>query len=181
MKRCLGPIEGPRTRLRLLEEADLPMTLAWRNQDEVRRWFLHSDVITPAEHRAWYQRYTERDDDFVFVIEETVDLRKPVGQVALYRIDWRWHRAEYGRLLIGEPEARRRGLAGEATRLILDYAFGSLELAEIELVVYGDNRPALAIYRACGFREVADRDGRLRMIKTLEGLVGDAASPRLPR
>ena len=45
------PIETERLRLRLLEERDLPLTLAWRNQDQVRRWFLHDQPIAPTSTR----------------------------------------------------------------------------------------------------------------------------------
>ena len=146
--------------LRLLEEADLPRALAWRNQDHIRRWFLHSDVITPEQHRQWFEAHRDRDDDFVFVIEETQDLHKPVGQVSLYRIDWAGHRAEYGRLLIGEPDAVGRGLAHEATDLLIQYATTTLAIREIELEVFADNAAAIAIYSACGF-SVQERRGPL--------------------
>src|SRR6187549_2663337 len=96
-KRTITPLENGRVRLRLLEESDLPATLAWRNQDHIRKWFFHSDVIAPDQHRAWWDRYLQKDDDFVFVIEETESLKRPVGQVALYNIDWENGTAEYGR------------------------------------------------------------------------------------
>lgn len=169
-KRQIGPLIGRKTRLRLLEERDLPMTLAWRNQDHIRKWFLHSDVITPEQHWNWFRSYAQRDDDFVFVIEETVDLRKPVGQISLYNIDWNRKLAEYGRVLIGEPDAAGRGLAKEATEVLLGYAFGPLGLQEVHLKVYSNNAPAVAIYRSCGFRDVAEENHLIRMIKTLPPL-----------
>ena len=164
-KRQVGPIEGGEVRLRLLEEADLPMTLAWRNEDHIRKWFLHSDIITEEQHRSWFDRYSRRDDDFVFIIEETEDLWKPVGQISLYNIDWGQRTAEYGRLMIGERDAVGKRLAKKATKLLLDYAFGSLGLEKIELEVLSGNAPALAIYRSCGFFEVSERDGLKKMIK----------------
>lgn len=150
-KRALGPIEAGRIRLRLLEEADLPLTLAWRNQDHIRRWFLHSDVISPEQHRAWWLQYRERDDDFVFVIEETQSLRRPVGQVSLYRIDWPSRSGEFGRLMIGDPEATGQGLAKEATARLLAEAATAWAVDRIRLEVRPDNLPAIAIYRQCGF------------------------------
>ena len=165
-KRLIPPLRGERVSLRLLEEADLPRTLAWRNQDHIRRWFVHSDVITAEEHRRWFAGYRERDDDFVFVIEETLDLRRPVGQVSLYRIDWSRHRAEYGRLMIGAPEAAGRGLGHDATDVLIRYATTTLGMREIVLDVFADNAPALAIYAACGFR-VQERCGALlHMVRT---------------
>jgi RimJ/RimL family protein N-acetyltransferase len=165
-KRLIPPLRGERVSLRLLEEADLPRTLAWRNQDHIRRWFVHSDVITAEEHRRWFTGYRERDDDFVFVIEETLDLRRPVGQVSLYQIDWSRHRAEYGRLMIGAPEAAGRGLGRDATDVLIRYATTALGIREIVLDVFADNAPALAIYAACGFR-VRERCGALlHMVRT---------------
>jgi RimJ/RimL family protein N-acetyltransferase len=164
-KRLIPPLAGERVVLRLLEEADLPRTLGWRNQDHIRRWFVHSDVITPEQHRRWFDGYRERDDDFVFVIEETRDLRKPVGQVSLYRIDWARHRAEYGRLMIGEADAVGRGLAHEGTAVLLQYATTTLALREIELEVFAENAAAIAIYSACGFRMQEQRGPLLHMVR----------------
>ena len=167
-KRPIPPLVGPRVRLRLLEEADLPRTLAWRNQEHIRRWFVHADLITPERHRSWFETYHTRDDDFVFIIEETQTLRKPVGQVSLYRIDWERRRAEYGRLLIGEADATGRGLARQATEILLQYASTALGLLEIELEVFADNVAAIAIYTACGFRRREQRGPLLHMVRTNE-------------
>jgi len=164
-KRTIPPLVGDRVCLRLLEEVDLPRTLAWRNQAHIRRWFVHSDMIAPEQHRRWYDGYRERDDDFVFVIEETQTLRKPVGQVSLYRIDWARRRAEYGRLMIGEADAAGRGLAHEATDVLLRYASTAWGMREIELEVFADNAAAIAIYTACGFRERERRGALLQMVR----------------
>jgi RimJ/RimL family protein N-acetyltransferase len=143
-----------RVRLRLLEEADLPMTLAWRNQDHIRKWFLHSDVISPQHHHDWWQRYQARDDDFVFVIEETETLRRPVGQIALYNIDPATRRAEFGRLMIADADARGLGLARLATARLVREAFSSAwQLDELYLEVLAGNEAALHLYRVAGFKE----------------------------
>jgi diamine N-acetyltransferase len=162
-KRALGPYESEKVRLRLLEETDLPRTLAWRNQDHIRKWFFNSDVIDEDRHRAWFAKYSERDDDFVFVIESRADAGMPVGQVSLYHIDWEGRTAEYGRLMIGEPSARGRGLAHAATDRLLEAAFVEIELREVYLEVVATNEPAIAIYRACGFVAESPSGGTIRM------------------
>jgi RimJ/RimL family protein N-acetyltransferase len=167
-KRTVGPLCGERVTLRLLEPGDLGLTREWRNQDHIRRWFFHPDVVSSEQHEAWFARYRERDDDFVFVIEETRDLRRPVGQVSLYGVDWERGRAEYGRLMVGDPDAAGRGLAREATQVLLDWALGPLGLREVYLEVMADNLPAIAVYRACGFSETGGEDGVVRMARTRE-------------
>jgi diamine N-acetyltransferase len=165
-KRSLPPLQNQRIRLRLLEESDLPTTLGWRNQDHIRRWFFHSDVITLEQHRIWFERYLRQDDDYVFIVQEIDNVLRPVGQAALYHIDWLAQRAEFGRLMIGEPDARGKGLARAATELLVGMALGDLGLQEVHLEVFADNVPALAIYTACGFQITDKHDNMLHMSKT---------------
>lgn len=164
-KRHIALIESGRVRLRLLEEADLPMTLAWRNQDHIRRWFFTSHLIAPDEHRAWFAKYQDRDDDFVFVIEETETLMRPVGQLALSGIDWTQGCAEFGRLMIGDPAAKGMGLATAATTLLVEEALTAWGLQHVYLEVLQTNMPALAIYRSCGFYETGRRGDIIAMSK----------------
>jgi len=162
-KPYIEPLSSGRIRLRLLEESDLPMTLAWRNQDHIRHWFLNSDVITPGQHQSWFRAYADKDDDFVFVIEEIELLRRPIGQLALYRIDRTAGRAEFGRLMIGDAEAAGKGLAREATARLVEEALGPWRLSEVYLEVRAENHRAIAIYNACGFHTVDDLNGKITM------------------
>ena len=164
-KPAIPSLTGERLRLRLLEEADLPRTLAWRNQPHIRRWFVHGDVITIDEHRRWFESYREREDDLVFVIEEIGPPCRPVGQVSLYRIDWGRRRAELGRLMIGEADATRRGLAREAMELLIGHATTTWGIRDIELEVFADNAAAIALYTAQGFRVGEQRGPMLRMVR----------------
>jgi RimJ/RimL family protein N-acetyltransferase len=162
-KRDVEPIVNGRVRLRLLRESDLETTRAWRNQDHIRRWFFTSDVISEAQHLAWFEGYRLRDDDFVFVIEETDTIRGPVGQAALYHVDWKGKRAEFGRLMIGEPAANRLGLGRLATAALTRFALTAWELDEVYLDVLETNTRAIAIYERCGFVVSARAHGSLRM------------------
>ena len=139
------------------------MTRAWRNQPHVREWFLNSDPISPDQHQAWFERYRDRDDDFVFVIEDSQSLQRPVGQIALYNIDWAARRAEFGRLMIGDDAARGKGVATRATRAILDFAFQRWDLDEVWLEMLPGNTRAARVYEMCGFEPVSGRDGLITM------------------
>ncbi len=161
-KRQLAPLQTARIRLRLLEEHDLPRTLAWRNQDHVRRWFFASEPLTPPQHSAWFASYRERDDDFTFIIEER-DSRRPIGQVAIYHVDWGGRTADFGRLMIGEPDAAGRGLALEAAAAAVNLAIGPLGLREIYLEVLPGNVRAIGLYEACGFEVTGRSDKAVRM------------------
>ena len=151
-KRIIDPLVNGRVRLRLLEETDLPITLDWRNRDDNRRWFFWTDVIAPEQHRRWFEQYRERDDDFVFVIEETEVLKRPVGQVSLYHIEWTTGRAEFGRLLMGDPEAKGLGLAKLATSRLVDEALERWGLRDIRVECRTANTRAIAVCAGCGFQ-----------------------------
>ncbi|MHB0989221.1 MAG: GNAT family N-acetyltransferase [Bellilinea sp.] len=136
----IPPISSNRICLRLLEEKDPPLTLAWRNQDSIRKWFFHSDLLSKSQHLAWYQQYLQRDDDYIFIIEMLEQKKRvPVGQIALYHIDWQNRSAEYGRLMIGEPAAQGKGIAREATKMVLEIGYKTLGLDLIYLEVLESN------------------------------------------
>jgi len=158
-KRRIPPWQSGRVRLRLLEAQDLPRTLAWRNQDHIRCWFFFRERLTLDQHNGWFARYQRRDDDFVFIIEETGGEQRPVGQASLYNIDWDRGTAEYGRLMIGAADAVGRGLAREATNAIVALAFEQLGLREIHVEVVPANIRSIKLCEACGF-EITDRTDR---------------------
>ena len=50
------------------------------------------------------------------------------------------------------PTRRRRGLAGEAVRAMLDFCFGELGLHRAEALIDPDNAPSRALAEKLGFR-----------------------------
>lgn len=162
-KQYIPPIENETVVLRMLEESDLPLTLSWRNQEHIRQWFLTTDVIPLEKHLAWFQRYQSLDNDFVFVILSKELNLKPVGQISLYAIDWNSLIGEYGRLMIGDPQARGKGLAKSASLVLLEIGFNILGLRQIVLEVKQDNFPAISIYQSIGFLKTGLENGLVKM------------------
>lgn len=151
----LPPLREDDAELRMLTADDLPTTLAWRNHDDSRAWFHSTARISPEDHRAWFERYLGKDDDYVFVLD--ID-GTAVAQVSLY--DVADGAAEFGRLLV-DPEARGRGHSHRATGLCLRVADEVLGLHSVYLEVKRDNARAIRAYEAAGFRAdgvAADQD-----------------------
>jgi RimJ/RimL family protein N-acetyltransferase len=150
------PLRAPRVALRLLAREDLAMTLAWRNRDDVRRWFLHSDVLTLAQHESWFETHQAGDDALMFIVEELAT-RAPVGQVSIYNIDREVGEAEVGRFIAAQ-NASGKGFIREAIVALLEFAFGELNLSRVFLEVYADNERAIRLYESVGFVRIdADR------------------------
>jgi len=163
-KRTILPVENERVILRLLEMDDLPLTLSWRNQDNIRKWFIHTDIIQEEKHYSWFERYRELDNDFVFMILAKDLENQPVGQISLYNINWEAGSAEYGRLMIGNSIAQGKGYAKQATVLLLDFALNTLGLGEVFLEVKSDNISAMAVYKSAGFVVTESFNGLTKMI-----------------
>jgi RimJ/RimL family protein N-acetyltransferase len=158
IKASLTPLAGVGFNLRLLRVEDLVTTLTWRNREDIRHHFIKSDIISWEQHLAWWDDYRAKNDDFVLIIEETEKLNRPVGQVSLYNIDLENDEAEYGRLMIGDNEARGKGLARRATELLIAWAFNRLKIKRIYLEVFKKNTTAINLYRRCGFVAYGDRE-----------------------
>jgi RimJ/RimL family protein N-acetyltransferase len=163
IKASLTPIAGVGFNLRLICAEDLTIIRSWRTREDIRHHFIKSDIISWERHLAWWEDYRTKNDDFVFIIEETEKFNRPVGQVSLYNIDLENDEAEHGRLMIGDNEARGKGLARRATELLMTWAFNSLRIKRIYLEVFKDNTIAINLYRRCGFSSCGD-DGRLHLM-----------------
>lgn len=157
-KRAFEPLTGDGVRLRLLQANDLPATLAWRNRDDIRRQFIHSDIIAWDQHVSWFEGYKSKNNDFVFIIEETGPVIKPVGQIALYHIDLEKGEAELGRLMIGDNTVRGKGYAKRATKLVLSWAFFTVGLQRVYLEVFKTNTTATNLYEGNGFVICGERE-----------------------
>jgi diamine N-acetyltransferase len=162
-KRCIPPNEKDGVRLRLLEQTDLEMTLSLRNEN--RSWFSNSNFLSMATHHSWFKQYIGRDDDFIFIVELLSEGIEPVGQISLYRIDWEQQEAEFGRLVIDE-RFRQKGIAQEATGLLLEYARNMLGIKRIYLEVLKSNFPAISLYSKFGFVQTAVQGDKIQMTLT---------------
>ncbi|MCW5770624.1 MAG: GNAT family N-acetyltransferase [Rhodospirillaceae bacterium] len=136
-----------------LRPDEIEMLRLWRNRDDVRLWFNDSSLVSAEQQAQWYIKYRKKPDDIVFVTRRATDLA-PIGAVSLYRIDRSAGRAEFGRLMIGVPAARRGGYGFRSTVRLCAAAFASLELAEIVLEVKQENDGARRIYDRIGFRSI---------------------------
>lgn len=164
MKPPLQKFGSGRLTLRPITEADLDRTLSWRNREDVRIWFKTFDRIDPGQHRLWFAQYSERDDDFVFLVEFD---GAPVGQASVYGIDRADRTGEVGRF-IAAPEARGRGLMDLACAELLRFCSDTLQLTSVYLDVKENNARAIGLYRRQGFEEEGRRDGIVRMRRSLK-------------
>jgi RimJ/RimL family protein N-acetyltransferase len=83
-----------------------------------------------------YDQHSRAENDVPFTIYERNTLR-PIGNTGFHGVDYRTRTATFG--IIGEPECRGKGYGTETTRLMLDYAFTTLGLHNVMLIVFEFN------------------------------------------
>jgi RimJ/RimL family protein N-acetyltransferase len=162
---------GEKVYLRGLERGDAAIFLPWVNDFEIiRNLVMHRPMSLEAEE-AFIARVNEDKNVVVFaIVLKTND--RVIGNTALHAIHPRNQQAGFG-IMIGDKQEWNKGHGTEATRLILRYAFDTLNLHRIWLHVYEDNQRAIRSYEKVGFRlegklrEHVYRDGRFWDVLTM--------------
>ena len=145
-----------------------------QNVAAFRRWYADPEIARLARYQQSPMRPDEIERFFaarvvgpdalaMAVHERTTD--RLIGTCAFSQLDGDNGSALY-HITIGESDAWGRGFGTEATRLMVDHAFGALGLHRIALFVFEFNERAIRAYRRVGFvvegrsRESVWRDGR---------------------
>jgi len=107
--------------------------------------YINRGAQTPAEQRAWIERYFTQPGDYYFVIERNDD-RSPQATAALYDVDAGGTRAEWGRFVVapGAPAAVETAL------LVYRCAFERLALDAVYCRTLADNVQVVAFHDSCG-------------------------------
>ncbi|MBU2109630.1 GNAT family N-acetyltransferase [Patescibacteria group bacterium] len=147
--------KGKKVFLRPVFKKDVPNFLVWFNDPEVTQWLSLTFPINEKEEEEWVENLQKRKpNDFVLMIE-TKD-RKALGTIGLHKIFWQHRIAEIG-IAIGEKKYWSKGYGTEATMLLLDYAFNTLDLRKVGLSVLDNNGRAYKCYSKCGFKVIGRR------------------------
>jgi RimJ/RimL family protein N-acetyltransferase len=158
-------LEGSRVVLRRHVPEDLAAFRRWYSDPEIARLARYQEApMRPEEIERFFAARVVGDGALAMAIHERSTDRL-VGTCAFSQLDGDNGSALY-HITIGEKVAWGRGYGTEATRLMLDHAFGALGLHRIALFVFEFNERAIRTYQRCGFviegraRESIFRDGR---------------------
>lgn len=129
----------------------------------VRRGTLSVGYRSPEQLAAWYERRLKGGVNVCALIDGRV-----VGHAGLeVHRSSRAHSAHLG--LFVHDAYHRRGVGAALLRGLIDCADASLGLRRIDLTVFFDNAPAIALYRKFGFVE----EGRSRGFAMRDGVLAD--------
>ena len=142
-------MQGERVILRPMEKSDADDVVRMRQDPAVLEQLFSNQAPTRKSHLRWFQQIQADGTRQEFMIIEGATGRC-IGTIGLNHIVPEHHRAEFG-IMIGDAETYGKGLAFEASQLLLDYAFNKLGLHRVCLHMFSDNKPARYLYRKLGF------------------------------
>lgn len=138
-------------KLRALRECDAKGMLEWMNDPQIRQWFRFKtdytrkeDVLDfiskakamPIDGGSMHYAVTNEDDEYL-------------GTISLKNINLSDRNAEYAISL--RAKAQGKGIAMQATGLLLKKAFEEIGLERVYLNVLADNIRAVRFYEKTGF------------------------------
>lgn len=156
--RPAGVLRGDRVTLRQVTAADAPALFAVFGDPEVTRFWSSPPLVDLAAAAALVDEihdYFETGHLFQWGVT-LADGDELIGTATLAEIDRANRRAEIG--FAFRRDAWGRGLAGDAVRVLIDFAFGPFGLHRLEADVDPDNAAALRLLERQGFT----REGHLR-------------------
>jgi RimJ/RimL family protein N-acetyltransferase len=167
----IAEIQTARLGIRLVQRADLAALFEVNSDDEVTRYLPYATWKDPADAGAWYDRAVARHESgdgrqFVIALRETGQV---IGACLLFRYDRNSARAETGYVL-GRPYWGA-GLALEAMKSLIGYAFQTLDLRRLEADIDPRNHASARLLDRLGFT----REGLLRERWTVKGEPSDSA------
>lgn len=137
--------------LRPLERDDAPLVQTWFNDPDVRRTLRSFRPISKQAEEAFIDKAVQDEHLLVLVIVHK-ESDQAVGVCGLHDIDFKNRHAMFG-ITIGVKEFWGQGIGTEATRLIAQHAFDTVNLHRLCLHVYEFNDRAMRIYARVGFRQ----------------------------
>ncbi len=146
-------IEGNRIYLREVRLSDA--------NDNYYRWMNDPEIIRYLESRFYpksvemLQSYVRREEEcrssvFMTIIEKNSD--EHIGNIKIHGIDHVHRHAEVS-LIIGEKGYWGRGYGSEAIKLVVDFAFNTLNLNRLFAGIYASNVGSIKAFKKAHFFE----------------------------
>jgi RimJ/RimL family protein N-acetyltransferase len=129
-------IKGNLVGLRAIEREDLYILRDWRNINHFRKNFREYRELNMVNQEDWFAKVAKSPNDFMFMIERLSD-KEPLGVCGLLYINWIIRSADFSFYIgINESYIDDLGYAEEATKLLIDYGFKTLNLHKIWMELY---------------------------------------------
>ncbi len=141
--------------LRAFEPDDYKLVNTWRKAPGLYDYTVGNAAFVSAERdRRWVEGkiFADPDREIYWAIAEK-DGGEMIGYISLNNIDLRNRKADWGGIIIADPEKRKGGRAMRASVLMLRYAFGELNLHRLTGHWLAEHRSSLFLGISLGFKK----------------------------
>ncbi|NBJ69943.1 MULTISPECIES: spermidine N1-acetyltransferase [Clostridia] len=139
--------------LRVLEEEDLPFIHKLANDPKIMSYWFEEPYYSFARLKEMYEKQAQDHHIRRFIVEGKG--KEKIGLVDIAYIDYHVHRNAEFEIIIS-PDHQGKGYAIHAAKLAMNYAFATLNLHKLYLIVDKQNEKAIHIYKKLGFAVEAE-------------------------
>lgn len=122
------------------------LILAWRNNENIRKWMYTSSEISPREHQLFLKSLQSTKTKRYFWVSNA---KKLIG--VIYFTDITHEDCCMG--LYVNPSLSEKGLGTLLMQTIVEYAFKTLKVQTLKAEVFTHNEKAFRLYEKFGFYE----------------------------
>ena len=144
-------IEGEMINLCPIEKRTAPVMAKWMNDPSIRVTLIRYLPVSTQMEEVWISSLEENPNKNVVLAITLKERGEHIGNVGLHSINWKNRVATLG-IVIGNKKHWGNGIGTEAIKLILQYAFRTLNLRKINSVVVEGNKGSLIIHDRNGFK-----------------------------
>ncbi|MCH8149109.1 MAG: N-acetyltransferase [Planctomycetes bacterium] len=172
----IPPAPSGRLHLKKFHESNASIVADWvQTPEQLKRLAPGSTMPLTAEKVLGWRRPQGH------VLQLTPDgAIAPIGYAELNPMQ-----RERGHLWLGHvivcPTERGRGIGTVFVRMLLEYAFDQLAAHRVSLIVYPDNKPAVACYQRVGFKPTREEYHAFGASKVEERMLRLEIRPPLPK
>jgi RimJ/RimL family protein N-acetyltransferase len=146
-------IQGERIYLSPINPEDVEKYTKWMNDPLVtKNLHGHSKYVSLLTEKEYLEKAAKGNYSYAIVLEENDEL---IGNISLMSVRMVNGTAELG-IMIGEEDMRGKGYGTEAIKLLMEYAFDTLNLRNIMLRVVDRNVGGLKSYEKAGFKKFGE-------------------------
>lgn len=148
-------LHGENIYLRALEPEDLEFVYAVENDENI--WEV-SNTITPYS-KFLIRQYLENAHQDIYEAKQLrlaickKESSEAIGLIDLFDFDMKNKRAGVGIIIQNETD-RNSGFGKEALGLVINYAFGSLQLHQLFANIGTENKASLSLFTTFGFEKI---------------------------
>jgi RimJ/RimL family protein N-acetyltransferase len=144
-------IEGERIYLREIRLSDANKNYRdWMNDPEINQYLESRFERWSVSKLRRYISDIKRNPDNVFLTIVSKDGNKHIGNIKIGPINRSHRYADVG-VIIGEKSFWGKGIATEAIKLVVDYAFNKLGLHKLTAGAYSCNISSIRAFKRAGF------------------------------